>query len=91
MHEYGHTIDSRRYGPAYLFAIGVSSLNSAAKSTYWNEISPTTGHYYTRSSHDIYWTEKRANKNASKYFDSYYNVSWNTLYKNGTYENYYPL
>lgn len=66
MHEYGHTIDSRRYGPAYLFAIGVSSLNSAAKSTYWNEISPTTGHYYTRSSHDIYWTEKRANKNASK-------------------------
>ncbi len=31
MHEYGHTIDSRRHGFAYLFAVGIPSILSADK------------------------------------------------------------
>ena len=30
MHEYGHIMQSRNYGVAYLFCIGVPSLRSAA-------------------------------------------------------------
>jgi hypothetical protein len=68
MHEYGHTIDSRAFGLSYLFAIGIPSIFSAGSST--NVI----GKPY--STHDIYWTELRANKRASKYFKKHYGTKW---------------
>jgi hypothetical protein len=68
MHEYGHTIDSRAFGLSYLFAIGIPSIFSADNST------RVTGKPY--STHDIYWTELRANRRAERYFRKYYGISW---------------
>ena len=68
MHEYGHTFDSHKMGPAYLFTIGIPSIKSADRSdrTTVNNISTTT--------HRIFWTEQRASMNAYKYFNKYYGV-----------------
>jgi hypothetical protein len=68
MHEYGHTIDSRLFGLSYLFAIGMPSLISAGG----NEYDSTVGMY----THDYYWTERRANNRAAKYFKKHYGVDW---------------
>jgi hypothetical protein len=68
MHEYGHTIDSRAFGLSYLFAVGIPSIFSA------DDSSPVSGQAY--STHDIYWTEMRANKRASKYFKKHYEINW---------------
>ena len=41
MHEFGHTIDSQRFGWTYLFIIGLPSLMSAHKgdhNVFWTEI-----------------------------------------------------
>jgi hypothetical protein len=65
MHEYGHTIDSRRFGLSYIFAIGIPSAHSA------QEDRRNKTHY-----HHSYWTEIRANKRAAKYFGKYYGVNW---------------
>jgi len=72
MHEYGHTIDSRNYGLSYLFAIGIPSLDSA------NGSESLSGPPF--STHRGYWTEKRANYFAKKYFGKYYGVDWNMNY-----------
>ena len=69
MHEYGHTIQSRNWGILYLAVPGLSSIISAGGST---KIGTTP--FYT---HDRFWTEKNANKNAKKYFENYYDVDWN--------------
>jgi hypothetical protein len=66
MHEYGHTIDSRAYGLSYLFAIGIPSAKSVKKDQKNNT-----------DNHDNFWTEKRANKRAARYFRKYYGVDWN--------------
>jgi hypothetical protein len=68
MHEYGHYIDSRSWGVAYLPGIGVPSIFSAAGS----EWQYNKGY----STHDEYWTEMSANRRAEKYFKKYYNVYW---------------
>jgi RHS repeat-associated protein len=77
MHEYGHTIDSRAFGLSYLFSIGMPSIISAGGS----------------GDHSTYWTERRANKRAKKYFGKYYGIDWNTAtspYYRGTFEDNYP-
>ena len=84
MHEYGHTIDSHRYGPLYLFAIGVPSLFSAQFSPQVSWTSAITGKSNTTSKHDIRKYEMRANRNAKGYFSEYYDVNWNIF------ENEYP-
>jgi hypothetical protein len=93
MHEYGHYIDSQRFGPTYLFAIGLPSLFSAAGS----ERIDTPPF----STHDLFWAEKRANRNAKKYFGKYHDVDWSSSYREwqdnngtfhpGTVEDYYPI
>ena len=62
MHEYGHTIDSRAWGPLYLFSIGIPSIISAGKHD---------GEHYR------FWTERRANRRAEKYFRRHFNITWN--------------
>lgn len=84
MHEYGHTFDSRLFGLSYLFAIGIPSIFSAGNSS---QISGEISGVHT---HDRYWTEMRANNRAKKYFGKHYGVDWNTPYRSGTYETYYP-
>jgi RHS repeat-associated protein len=69
MHEYGHYIDSRYWGEAYLLCIGIPSGFSAAFS------SPVPGQSYSK--HDIFYTELRANKRARKYFEKNYGINWN--------------
>lgn len=62
VHEYGHYIQSQQYGPAYLLAVGIPSLQSAIIQTD-NPDSPR---------HDIRWFEAVASKNGANYFDKYY-------------------
>lgn len=71
MHEYGHYIDSQRFGPSYLFAIGAPSALSALGNG--RSISPEG---YGINNHKYYWTETRANRNAADYFGHCYGVHW---------------
>ena len=86
MHEYGHTFDSRIFGISYLFAVGIPSLVSANKNKLikeWNGVEVENPLWlYT---HDVFWTETRANKHAAKYFKKYYGINWEALYPD------YPL
>ena len=85
MHEYGHTFDSQIFGLGYLFGVGVPSLLSANRATQVpGEPLGVTTHKFTKY-------EMRANRYAARYFAKYYSVDWdNTLWRNGTYETYYP-
>lgn len=84
MHEYGHTFDSKRLGPIYLFAVGLPSLISASNAE------QVKGEPTNVTTHDFRVYEMRANKYAADYFGKYYGVDWLTLYKSGTIETYYP-
>lgn len=53
-HEYGHTRDSRIFGPLYLIVIGLPSIIWAC--LYGTIIKPTTNGYYK------FYTEKRADR-----------------------------
>ena len=66
MHEYGHTFDSRIWGPSYLIAIGAPSLLSA------NKANKTGNSAYHREK----WYERSASRKAKNYF-SKYGVIWN--------------
>jgi hypothetical protein len=83
MHEYGHTIDSRLFGLSYLFAIGIPSAISAGKSDW------IAGDPYGRSTHDVYWTELRANRRAANYFKRHFDIEWDYI-NNSNYWR-YPL
>lgn len=61
MHEFGHTVDSQRFGWAYLPVIGLPSLLSA----------------FGKGDHNVFWTEIRANCHAKRYFSKYYAIAWN--------------
>lgn len=61
MHEFGHTIDSQRFGWAYLPIIGLPSLLSA----------------FGKGDHNVFWTELRANGHAKRYFGKHYSIAWN--------------
>jgi hypothetical protein len=82
MHEYGHTIDSRKFGFSYLLVIGNLSLISAWTSkdviTKWKGKSVENPNRFER--HDIFWTETRANRNAAKYFNDHFGINWEVLY-----------
>jgi RHS repeat-associated protein len=73
MHEYGHSIDSKRKGLSYIFTIGFPSIRSAANAA--AEISPEG---FLRSTHRSFRTETSANNNAADYFGSFYGVSWSS-------------
>ena len=84
MHEYGHTIDSRRKGPFYLLFTAVPSIISVLsdKMVYEKPSIPV---------HNIRYHEMIANKHAKKYFGTHYNVNWDTdQYKGYSYEMFYP-
>jgi hypothetical protein len=69
LHEYGHTFQSRNWGPLYLVVTGLLSLISAGNSE--NIKDPPF------ETHNSFWTEKNANRNAKKYFGKHYDVDWN--------------
>ena len=78
MHEFGHYLQSHRWGLAYLFGVGIPSLISAKNST------QVDGEPIGVSTHDFYWTEMKANNRAARYFRKYYGVDWDE------YETFYP-
>ncbi len=86
MHEYGHTIDGRRKGFAYLFTVGIPSIISAKNSH-------NIGRFRPSHSYEPY--ERRANRLAAKYFGANYGVNWFSPYPNSnspwTIADYYPL
>ena len=67
MHEYGHTIQSKRWGPLYLFSIGIpSGISQLLDIWEWG------GH-----DHDYFYSEIWANRNALKYFsETYGDIVW---------------
>ena len=71
MHEYGHYLQSMKYGWGYLISHGIPSLFDAKKSKPINKY---------LSTHDIFWVEIDANQKAKKYFEENENVDdWNEL------------
>ena len=78
MHEYGHYLQSKLYGPSYLFVIGLLSLMSAWTS---KKIEGSEA-----STHDYRWYEMNANWRAMEYF----NIEKNTWETSKIYEG-YPL
>ena len=58
-HEFGHTIDSQRWGWFYLPLVGLMSVVS--------EVVELSGH--TRHRHQDFWTERRADRLGERYFD----------------------
>ena len=63
VHEYGHYIQSQQHGPAYLFTVGIPSLQSAIMQKNNNPASPR---------HHDRWFEADASYKAATYFDQYY-------------------
>ena len=61
MHEFGHTVDSQRFGWLYLLVIGLPSLLNAMG----------------KGNHNVFWTEIRANNHAKRYFTKHYGIAWN--------------
>lgn len=63
-HEFGHVLQSRIYGPSYIFAIGVPSLFSASTNSY--------------EEHMNQWFEQDANKRSLEYWKKGgISVKWN--------------
>ena len=75
MHEYGHTIDSRKYGSSYMKDIGIPSFKSAIFYSICFSTSEALN-VDNPYNHNEFWTEKKANRNASAYFGKYYDVDW---------------
>jgi hypothetical protein len=76
MHEYGHTIQSSIWGPAYTFAAAIPSG--------WNYLFGNGGNIdgysngYPIQNHQLQWYEEEASGYAADYFRKYYGVNWNT-------------
>ena len=66
MHEYGHYMQSQRWGILYLFSMGIPSLTNCI----YDRIHRT-------DTHDTYYTETSANRNAKRYFCKNYGTEWN--------------
>ena len=60
MHEYGHYLQSQRFGLGYIPFIGLPSLASEV---------------FNPSSHKRFWTETYSNRLAAEYF-SKYGIDW---------------
>ena len=81
MHEYGHTFQSQIWGPLYLPVIGLSSAISASNNK------RLSGRPLGASTHDIFWTETRANRYADRYFRRF-GVDW-TRFETGGAPNFW--
>ena len=69
-HEYGHYLQSRAWGPVYLFAGAIPSLASA-----------TWAHINSKYDHDLFMTEQDANVRALRFWEKkypgFYTGGWN--------------
>jgi hypothetical protein len=72
MHEYGHTLQGKDYGPLYVFTKGIPSFYDL---TFGNgdEDWPDNPDFIN---HDVRSYEMEANSYAAAYFKKYYKVEW---------------
>ena len=61
MHEFGHTVDSQRFGWLDQPVVGLPSRQNAKG----------------QRDHSVFWTETRANRHAKRYFSKHYSIAWN--------------
>ena len=61
IHEYGHTVQSKLWGSAYLFMPGLLSLWNCRD--FWDK---------NKTSHDDFWTEVWANTYSKQYYKKYH-------------------
>jgi RHS repeat-associated protein len=73
MHEYGHTLQSRVWGPYYTIPALLSGADMLFNGMEEWEDNPD----YNK--HDIRWYETGANSLASDYFEKYYGVEWDDV------------
>jgi len=75
MHEYGHYIDSQKFGLSYLFIVGLPSIISAGSEEQIKEEPKGV------TTHSFRWYEMNANRNAEWYFNKYYGnrVIWDEI------------
>lgn len=78
MHEYGHYIDGQRMAGVYFQGIGIPSVMNNVD--FFNKL-------FGIGDSDSYYTEKRANRRASDYFDEHYHVDW-SQYDNDVWQYY---
>jgi hypothetical protein len=78
MHEFGHYVDSHYWGLSYLMCIGIPSLYSASKSGNYQKILNDNGEFIgyipPNHNHDLFWTEKRANRRAWRHFRDHHGL-----------------
>jgi len=87
MHEYGHYIQSQKYGWGYLFSVGIPSISSASKSKGVGYFYDSEENRVNVRSHSLSWMEIGANKKAKKYFEKY-GVTWQGKDFNGYFTEY---
>lgn len=71
-HEYGHYLQSQKFGPSYMLVFGFPSFISAA-----------IGSFYNKHNHRKFYTERYANKLAYNYFMEQLpdgTLKWNSEY-----------
>jgi len=71
-HEYGHYLQSQKFGPSYMLVFGFPSF-----------ISATIGSFYNKHNHIKFYTERYANKLAYNYFMEQLpdgTLKWNSEY-----------
>lgn len=71
-HEYGHYLQSQKFGPSYMLVFGFPSF-----------ISATIGSFYNKHNHRKFYTERYANKLAYNYFMEQLpdgTLKWNSEY-----------
>ncbi len=74
MHEYGHTLQSRSWGPLYSF---VPALLSGADMLFnWDEPWEDNPRFIM---HDIRWYETGANRRAARYFNRHFGTEWDDV------------
>ena len=93
MHEYGHYIDSQKFGFLYLPVVGLPSLFNAmgddSAVEEWKGKDVKEKNIWGLNKHDIFYAETFANKLAADYFGLHYGVEWSS--KNKYLFGYYPL
>lgn len=67
LHEYGHYLQSRKWGILYLFVIGIPSLLSSISAK------PMSNGL---STHDLKWYEMQANRMAAEFLQHHFKVDW---------------
>ena len=77
LHEYGHYIDSQKFGLTYFPVIGIPSFFSSMRSKHYiKRLNGVNVEGKGLTKHKISWTEIRANKNSADYFKKHYGVDW---------------